>query len=110
MKELAIAVDGAANENVEPAQLGDDSCHHRLHGRLIADIHGQKQHPAAKLSDLAGELLGLRLVAQIIERHVGPFPSERPGRSQADAGRGAGDQGRFPRELHGGDVRRLIVD
>src|SRR5437764_11643237 len=48
VKGLTVAVDGAGDENIEPAELADQLIGHSFHRRLVRDVHWKEQDAASE--------------------------------------------------------------
>ena len=87
---------GVVDEHVELAERVDGGLHARFGRFLIADVPGEHGDLdiGVLLADVVGDLIE-RVVGEAAEEDVGAFAGELVGDGFADAGAGAGDDGRL---------------
>jgi hypothetical protein len=94
-------VPGIVDQDVEPAQFHLSSPHQPLDLLSPGQVRPvvQRPHPAGRdRGPLALDRVGF---AKAVEHDVGTLGGQRFGRRQADAGRGAGDEGGLALQEHG---------
>ena len=90
---------GVVDQHVEPAELL-----HGLRDRAVAearvlDVAGDQQARRPSASTPRLRLLGVVVLVEVDDRHVGAFAGEQHGHGAADARVAAGDEGRHAFEL-----------
>ena len=93
---------GVVDENVEAAELGDDSGDCSAYRGFGAHIARRGDSAAAESGDLRGGLRGLGMRFEISDCDVGAGMSQGEGDGATDAACSAGDKGDFTGERFGG--------
>jgi hypothetical protein len=97
---------GVVDHHVEPAERLDRLRHHLLRELRLLDV-ARHEHAAAALGlDAAAGLFGIESFVEVGDGHVRTLAREQHGDSAADAGIGAGDDGRESFELAAAAVVR----
>src|SRR5690606_19204159 len=76
----------------------------------LADVTGNRDHPAAEFADAAGHGFGVFVFLEVEDGDVGPLAREEDGRGATNAAVGAGEHGDLALEFPAGPVLGILID
>jgi hypothetical protein len=100
---------GVVDQDVDPAELADRPVHDFLAVLPLGQVAGHQDRRAPRLLDQGGGVLGVLVLGQVRDQHVGALAGERDGHRPADAGVGARDDRLLAGQPAGSPVRGLAV-